>query len=113
MDVASMSFTESRRGDGRGLWDVCDCWYGSSGRARGTRADLVVGFPGLVLAGPADGAGAVADGEGGALVGEEDAVPDVSAAGDRAQRRRAVEAAVDPLAPVAAPLPLHVRLIRP
>src|SRR5689334_13300567 len=71
------------------------------------------GFPGLILTGAAGGAGAVAGRDRGGLVGEEDAVPDVSAAGDRAQRRPAVEAAVDPLAPVAAPLPLHVRLIRP
>jgi hypothetical protein len=70
-------------------------------------------LPGLVLSGAAGGAGAVAGREGSGLVGEEDTVPDVSAAGDRAQRRGAVEAAVDPLAPVAAPLPLHIRLIRP
>src|SRR5689334_7777940 len=70
-------------------------------------------LPGLVLAGAADGAGAVAGRDGGGLVQEEDAVPDVAAAGDRAQRRGAVEAAVDPLAPVAAPLPFHVRLVRP
>jgi SnoaL-like polyketide cyclase len=70
-------------------------------------------LPCLVAVGAADGAGTVAGGDGGLLVGEEDAVPHVSAAGDRAQRRRAVETAVDPDAPVAAPLPSHVRPIGP
>src|SRR5690242_1399693 len=78
-------------------------------------AEVNVGlqFPGLVAGRAADRAGAVAGGEGDGFVGEEDAVPDVAAAGDRAQRRGAVEAAVDPLTAVAAPLPLHVRLVRP
>jgi methylated-DNA-[protein]-cysteine S-methyltransferase len=43
-------------------------------------------LPRLVAAGAADGAGTVAGGDGGRLVGEEDTVPHVSAARDRAQR---------------------------
>ncbi len=73
----------------------------------------LISFPGLVAIGAAAGAGTVAGGDGSHLVGEEDAVTRVSAAGDRAQRRRAVETAVDPGAPVAAPPPFHVRPVRP
>src|SRR5690349_144951 len=71
------------------------------------------GFPRVVAVPAAGGAGAVAGGDRGRLVGEEDAPPHVPALGDRAQGGRAVEAAVDLGAAVAAPLPLNVRLIRP
>src|SRR5262249_23038906 len=57
--------------------------------------------------------GTVTGGDCGRLVGEEDAVPHVPAAADGAQRRRAVEATVDPRAAVTAPLPLRIRLIGP
>src|SRR5882757_8019823 len=79
----------------------------------GTTGQLARRLPGLVAIGAADVAGTVADGNGGHLVGEEDPVRHVPAAGDRAQRRRTVETAVDPGAPVTAPLPFHVRRIGP
>ena len=78
-----------------------------------SRGALARSLPCLVAVGAADGARTVAGGDGGLLVGEEDAVPHVSAADDRAQRRRAVETAVDPGAPVAAPPPFHVRPVGP
>jgi molybdopterin-guanine dinucleotide biosynthesis protein A len=71
------------------------------------------GLPRLVTVLAADGARAVAGGDGGRLVGEEDAVTGVPAAGDRAQRGRAVEAAVDLGPVVTAPPPLGVRPVRP
>lgn len=54
----------------------------------------------MVAVGHADRAGAEAGGDCGLLVREEDAVADVATAFDRAQGRRAVEAAVDALARV-------------
>ena len=68
-------------------------------------------FPCLVTVRAADGAGTVARGDRGRLVGEEDAVPHVAAAGDRAQGGGAVEAAVDLQAAVTAPPALRVRLM--
>src|SRR6185437_4433734 len=70
-------------------------------------------FPRVVAVPAAGGAWTVAGGDSGRLVGEEDALLYVPAPGDRAQRGRAVEAAVDLGAAVAAPLPFHVRRVRP
>jgi hypothetical protein len=64
-----------------------------------------------VTARAADSAGTVARGDRGRLAGEEDAVPHVAAAGDRAQRGGAVEAAVDLQAAVTAPPAPRGRLI--
>jgi hypothetical protein len=83
-----------------------------SASIRAVTGHLIRSLPCLVAIGAAAGAGTVASGDGGHLVGEEDPVTRVSAAGDRAQRRRAVETAVDPGTPVAAPLPFHVRPVR-
>jgi hypothetical protein len=68
-------------------------------------------FPGPVAVRAAHGARTVPRGDRGGLVGEEDAVPHVAAACDRAQRGGAVEAAVDLQAAVTAPPALRVRLI--
>jgi hypothetical protein len=68
-------------------------------------------FPGPVTVRAADGARPVPGGDRGRLVGEENAVPHVAAAGDRAQRGGAVEAAVDLQAAVTAPPALRVRLM--
>jgi hypothetical protein len=69
-------------------------------------------FPCPVTVRAAHGARAVPGGDRGRLVGEENAVPHVAAAGDRAQRGGAVEAAVDLQAAVTAPPALGGRLIR-
>src|SRR5207342_836718 len=54
------------------------------------------GFPCCIGARHANGAGPVPGGDGGLLIGEEDPVSGVPAADDGAQRRRAVEPAIDP-----------------
>ena len=64
-------------------------------------APRVSGFPGAVGGRHADGARPVARGDRGGFVGEEHALRDVSAGGDRAPCRTAVEATVD----VASPMP--------
>jgi hypothetical protein len=65
-------------------------------------------FPCPVTVRAADGAGTVARGDRGGLVGEEDAVPHVAAAGDRTQGGGAVEAAVDLHPAVTGPSPPRV-----
>src|ERR1700751_4988187 len=69
-------------------------------------------LPGRVLGRQADGAGAVAGGDRGLLVEEEDAVLDVAASGDHPGGAGAVEAAVDPRAAVAAEGARHLALVR-
>jgi hypothetical protein len=68
-------------------------------------------FPFPVTVRAAHGARTVPRGDRRRLVGEEDAVPHVAAARDRAQRGGAVEAAVDLHAAVTAPPARHGRLI--
>jgi len=59
-------------------------------------------LPLRVLVGQAHGAWAVPGRDGGLLVGEEHAIPDVPAACDGTERGRTVEPAVDAARPVAA-----------
>jgi hypothetical protein len=68
-------------------------------------------FPGPVTVRAAHGARTVPRGDRGRLVGEEDAVPHIAAAGDRAQRGGAVEPAIDLQAAVTAPPAPRGRLI--
>jgi hypothetical protein len=67
----------------------------------------------LVTVLAAAAAGTVPRGGGGRLAREEDTLPRVTAAGDRAQRGGTVEAAIDLGSPAAAPTPFLVRLAGP